>query len=145
MTRLLYLPDDNTLIQLDSPLKPEDLIQSIEKNLWTPPGLEGGRSPGRLQAFRAGSAVVVCPSVHGKSGAVRRRGGSPALSRRQQEVLQALAEGLTSRQIAARLKLYPGTVDLHIRAIKARLGANNRTESVSRAAALGLIDPEGSR
>lgn len=144
MTRLLFLPDETTLILLESSLDPDNLIHSIQNNLWQPPvsyreGGQGGRNR-RLQATRLGGIVVVGYQVSKKSGGVRRRGGG--LSRRQLQVLKGLAEGLTSRQIAARLELHPRTIEHHVNAIKARLGAGNRAESISKAAALGLIREE---
>ena len=59
-------------------------------------------------------------------------------------MLQGLADGLTNRQIAARLGLHKRTVDLHIAAIKGRFGTSSRMQSVLRGAALGLckIRPE---
>lgn len=146
MTRLLFLPDETTLIQLESPLDPDNLIHSIQNGLWQPPtpyreGDKGGQTR-RLQAIRLGTIVVVGYQVSQKSGGIRRRRGS--LSRRQLQVLKGLAEGLTSRQIAARLKLHPGTIEHHVNAIKARLGTGNRAESISKASALGLIREEES-
>ena len=60
------------------------------------------------------------------------------LSRRQHQVLQGLAEGLTTKQIALRLGLRPRTVAMHVASLKKRLGATTRAQSVGRAAALGL-------
>ncbi|NPV75464.1 MAG: helix-turn-helix transcriptional regulator [Anaerolineae bacterium] len=144
MTRLLFLPDETTLILLESPLDPDHLIHSIQNNLWQPPspyreGSQGGRTR-RLQAIRLGDIVVVGYQVSQRPERVRRRGGG--LSRRQLQVLKGLAEGLTSRQIAARLKIHPGTIEHHVNAIKARLGTGNRAESISKASALGLICEE---
>lgn len=145
MTRILFLPDEKTFILLESPLDPETIIHSIQNNLWQPPApyREGGE-PGEkrlLQATRLGAIVVVGYQASQGLSSIRRRGGS--LSRRQQQVLKGLADGLTSRQIAARLKLHPRTVEHHVNAIKARLGAGNRAESICKAAALGLIGEEG--
>ena len=44
---------------------------------------------------------------------------------RQRQVLSLLAEGLTTKQVAARLGLHPRTVGLHIRRLKERFGAEN--------------------
>lgn len=144
MTRLLFLPDETTLILLESPLDPDDLVRSIQNNLWQPPapyqGCGEGGPPQRLQAARFGAMVVVSNQVSHKPGSVRRRSGG--LSRRQTQVLKGLAEGLTSRQIAARLNLHPGTIEHHVNAIKTRLGSGNRVEAVGKASALGLISDE---
>jgi LuxR family maltose regulon positive regulatory protein len=61
------------------------------------------------------------------------------LSEREIEVLQLIAEGLTSREIAARLYLSPNTVKVHTRNINSKLGVNNRTKAVVKARALGIL------
>jgi LuxR family maltose regulon positive regulatory protein len=61
------------------------------------------------------------------------------LSEREIEVLQLIAEGLTNREIAARLYLSVNTVKVHSRNIYGKLGAHNRTEAAARAQALGIL------
>ena len=51
------------------------------------------------------------------------------LSRREREVLNLLAEGLTNREIARRLFIAESTAKLHVRRVCAKLGARNRTEA----------------
>ena len=62
------------------------------------------------------------------------------LTVRQQQVLQFLSQGLTTRQIAYQLKIHPNTVAEHIRMIKQRLGAETRAEFLTKAAASGLVN-----
>jgi LuxR family maltose regulon positive regulatory protein len=61
------------------------------------------------------------------------------LSERELEVLQLIAEGLTNREIAARLFLALNTVKAHTRNIYGKLGVHGRTQAVARARALGLL------
>ena len=61
------------------------------------------------------------------------------LSKREIEVLQLIAEGLTSREIAARLYLSPNTVNVHSRNIISKLGVNNRAKAVVKARTLGIL------
>ena len=61
------------------------------------------------------------------------------LSERELEVLQLIAEGLTNREIAARLYLSLNTVKVHTRNIYGKLGAHHRTAAVARARALGIM------
>jgi LuxR family maltose regulon positive regulatory protein len=61
------------------------------------------------------------------------------LSDRELEVLQLIADGLTNREIAARLFLSVNTVKVHSRNVYGKLGAHNRTEAVARAQALGIL------
>lgn len=67
--------------------------------------------------------------------------GSGDLTERQLEVLHLLCLGLTSRQIAQRLWIAETTVENHLRAVYRRLGCRTRSEAVSRAFRLGLVDP----
>ena len=61
------------------------------------------------------------------------------LSEREREVLQLIAEGLTNREIAARLFLSLNTVKGHTRNIYGKLGAHSRTQAIARATAIGLM------
>jgi DNA-binding NarL/FixJ family response regulator len=62
-----------------------------------------------------------------------------ALTARELQVLQLLAEGLPNKVIAARLKISEHTVKFHVNAILSKLGVQSRTEAVVRAGRLGLI------
>lgn len=61
------------------------------------------------------------------------------LSRREMQVLDCLAEGMTSAQIASDLFISENTVKTHVRHILEKLEASNRAEAVSKAIHLGLI------
>lgn len=63
----------------------------------------------------------------------------PPLSEREREVLEAIADGATNREIAARLFLSPHTVKEHTSALYRKLGARNRAEAVQRAQRIGLL------
>jgi len=63
----------------------------------------------------------------------------PPLSEREKEVLDCLAFGQTTSQIAARLFISENTVKTHVRHILEKLEAANRTEAVSKGLRLGLI------
>jgi DNA-binding NarL/FixJ family response regulator len=62
------------------------------------------------------------------------------LTERELEVLQLLAQGKQNKEIAAELTISERTVKFHVSAILAKLGAGNRTEAVSRAAQVGLVE-----
>jgi DNA-binding NarL/FixJ family response regulator len=61
------------------------------------------------------------------------------LSKREMEVLDCLAEGMTSAQIASDLFISENTVKTHVRHILEKLEAGNRAEAVSKAVQLGII------
>jgi DNA-binding NarL/FixJ family response regulator len=62
------------------------------------------------------------------------------LTPREEEVLRLLAEGLSNREIGARLHLAEGTVKNYVSAIIAKLQANDRTHAVVTALRHGLIE-----
>ena len=61
------------------------------------------------------------------------------LTRRETEVLQLLAEGLPNKSIADHLSITEHTVKFHVNSIMGKLGAQSRTEAVTRATRLGLL------
>jgi DNA-binding NarL/FixJ family response regulator len=61
------------------------------------------------------------------------------LTAREIDVLEALAEGLSNRGIAARLKISDQTVKFHVASVIAKLGAANRTDALRRAVREGLV------
>jgi len=60
------------------------------------------------------------------------------LSRRELEVLDLVAKGLTNRDIAARLVLSEHTVNRHVANILRKLGMNSRAAAASLAGRYGL-------
>jgi len=62
-----------------------------------------------------------------------------SLSDRELEVLQLIAEGLTNKEIAARLYLSPGTVKVHAHNIYGKLGVSGRTQAVAKARSLDIL------
>ena len=55
----------------------------------------------------------------------------PELSSRQREILNAIATGLTNKEIAATLSVRKDTVEDYLRMLFSKLGAANRAEAVS--------------
>jgi len=62
-----------------------------------------------------------------------------ALTGREIEVLELLAQGLSNKAIASRLGISDQTVKFHVASIGGKLGAANRTDTVRRAVRRGLI------
>jgi ATP/maltotriose-dependent transcriptional regulator MalT len=93
-----------------------------------------------LAAEAAGEIVALGEPLErhlGKRAAADHENGG--LSRRELEVMQLVAAGLTNREIAARLVLSTRTVDMHLRSILNKLRCHTRTEAAARAADLGLL------
>lgn len=62
------------------------------------------------------------------------------LSPREMEVLNYVAEGLSNKEIAAKLGVVIGTVKVHIANIFTKLGASDRTQALVIAVRRGIID-----
>ena len=65
----------------------------------------------------------------------------PGLSKREGEIMDLLAQGLTGEQVADRLVLSSETVKTHIRNAMAKLEANTRVHAVAIALREGFINP----
>ena len=66
-------------------------------------------------------------------------GPLPQLTPREGEALRLLAEGLPNKAIADRLGISEHTVKFHVNSLMGKLGAQSRTEAVTRATRLGLL------
>jgi DNA-binding NarL/FixJ family response regulator len=67
------------------------------------------------------------------------RATESGLSSREMEVLECLAQGKTTSQIASELYVSENTIKTHVRHILEKLEASNRAEAVSKANQMGLI------
>jgi DNA-binding NarL/FixJ family response regulator len=62
-----------------------------------------------------------------------------ALTERELEVLQLLAQGFTDKGVARQLNIATDTVKNHMKHIRVKLGVTNRLQATMRAISLGLI------
>jgi two-component system, NarL family, nitrate/nitrite response regulator NarL len=62
-----------------------------------------------------------------------------SLTPRQREIAVMLADGKSNKEIARELKVFEGTVKLHVKGILRKLGVRNRTEAVLAAARAGYL------
>lgn len=98
-----------------------------------------GEFPTLAAARRAAlphDAIVVAPDEEADD---EWRAPGEALTSREREVLELLAEGLANKSIAERLGISDQTVKFHVAAICGKLGAANRTDAVRRAIRTGLV------
>jgi DNA-binding NarL/FixJ family response regulator len=144
MTRLLYLPDDQSFLLLESRLPPAALVKAVADGVWQPPEPYPGVTAENLDltvrpklcAFHLGRMVVVIP----EPPPCEEQGLPSTLSPRQQQVLQLMACGLNTKQIASRLHLTSRAVLFHVATLKARLQAASRPELISKAIKMGLLE-----
>lgn len=69
-----------------------------------------------------------------------RRPAAPAVTKRERDVLRLLADGLSNRQIAARLVVSEHTVHRHVTNILRKLELPSRTAAAAHAVRAGLLD-----
>lgn len=74
-----------------------------------------------------------------EAGASKPSTEASLLTERELEVLQALAHGLSNREIAAQLVITEGTVKNHVSNLIDKLGVRDRTQAVLKGQELGLI------
>lgn len=93
-----------------------------------------------LAAIRAAAAGEGALSPTVASALMGRlRAPRPVVSERELEVLRAVSEGLSNRQIAARLHLSEATVKTHLVHVFDKLEVGSRTAAVARARESGLL------
>jgi pimeloyl-ACP methyl ester carboxylesterase/DNA-binding CsgD family transcriptional regulator len=95
-------------------------------------GIPGARLtvlPGRSHLPFAGDADALAGTIRTFLGLrPSRRPAAPRLTPRQREVAALVADGLTNREIAARLVLSERSVESHVDRIRLRLGVRSRAQ-----------------
>ncbi len=100
--------------------------------------LKSGKADHRLFARAVLNAFA--PTQNGGAGKSPAAGLIEPLSDRELEVLQLIAQGQTNEEIARHLIVARGTIKAHAASIYRKLDVANRTEAVTRARQLGLLD-----
>ena len=133
MTRVLIIKDPEGFGVFDVDAPPDEIVRAINQ----------GRTEvyfpdlyGRLYARQQADVVVITGEKPDQAHPL------PQLSQREYEVLALLGEGLTTAQIAFKLKLSQRTIRGYVAKMKKRLKAQNIQQLVARAVALGLFHPE---
>jgi LuxR family maltose regulon positive regulatory protein len=96
-------------------------------------------APGHVRKLQA----LFTTHEQGQSTLVQTNDSDPqyieSLSKREIEVLELIALGLTNQEIAARLYLSLHTVKVHARNIYGKLGVKNRTQAVAKGKSMGIL------
>lgn len=145
------------------------LTQALEANGGKPVGILTSNPSNRIveEAMALGAAGIVLKTASLKNLAnelrlmagggrylpmelIGKRASAPAaapsgdtagvLSPREKDVLQLLAEGLSNRDIGARLSLAEPTVKMHVKSVCRKLGVSNRTQAVIQARDRKLVE-----
>jgi two-component system cell cycle sensor histidine kinase/response regulator CckA len=105
---------------LQKPFSADDLLRTVRQALDRAPDGGDGDAP----------AVVEAPP---------NTDGGRALTRRERDVLQLVAEGKTNDKVAAELGISAETVQTHVRNAMGKLDADNRTQAVATAIREAMI------
>jgi len=109
----------------------------LDKNLELEEFLASIHRAAKQEVVIAGPAAASVGQI--AEGIERRRSAGFRLTLREREVLAIAAEGLTAREIAARLGVRERTVTTHLARIYGKLGVGNRLAALRLAARSGLV------
>ena len=124
------------LIVIGNTRQRRDLLEQLEASVPDVVGEFRSLAEARGSDIEADAFVVAAPA------AVTDFDDAPvvdALTPREIEVLELVAEGLSNKTIAVRLGISDQTVKFHLTSIIGKLGAINRTDAVRRGVQQGLI------
>ncbi len=93
-----------------------------------------------LEAVAAGLQVRPPPAAPPGFAAATEDIAHPLLTPREMEVLAAIGEGLSNKEVARRFGISAHTVKFHLEAVFAKLGAGSRAEAVAKGLRHGLIE-----
>lgn len=150
---LTYSDDDENLFEaikrgasgyLLKDLQPEVLISSIRGAARGEAPISGVMAAKLLRELSPAEARTEEAGRQRREAAEAPEHGSDRrediLTRREREVLQLVAEGLSNREIAERLYIAENTVKNHLRNILEKLHMQNRAQAVAYAIRQGLLD-----
>jgi DNA-binding CsgD family transcriptional regulator len=130
------------VVLVGSPAERERLRAQLDDRTFEIVGEFPSLTAAEAAATPAGAVDAIIVGRHGFSERARSdRFDEPteALTAREIQVLELLAEGLSNKAIAGRLAISDQTVKFHVASISGKLGATNRTDAVRRAVRRGLI------
>lgn len=110
---------------------------------FVPKSSSSGELVSAIRRVLTGAPAFPAPVAPMNEGARPQVGGAIALTPRQHDVLVALAQGQSNKEIAEHLDLSPNTVRIHLAAVYRALGVESRVAAVVRGQELGLVDRAG--
>jgi two-component system, NarL family, response regulator LiaR len=141
--RMLGVIEAGALSFLQKDVSPEDLLSTIRQAAAGRTVLE----PAALLALkdsRSGELSGESPGESPMRGGVAAESGSSLgwmepLTPREQEVLEAMAQGMSNKEVSAALGISEKTVKVHVSHILSKLGVYDRTQAILAASKRGLI------
>ncbi len=121
-------------------VRPEELFEDLRGVMRGEAPIAPAVASKLLDALRTGGI----PS-RSAGGAVAQAAGETVLTRREAEVLQFVADGLSNKEIASELSITEGTVKNHVHNALEKLHLTNRVQAAAYAVRQGLTNPEGAR
>jgi DNA-binding CsgD family transcriptional regulator len=97
---------------------------------WVKVELDMGGGPVQVSALVRPDGGAMLMFVPPARQAVKQQGTVPLLTRRQCDIMDWIAEGKTSAEVAIILEISPRTVEKHLEAIFQRFGVENRVAAV---------------
>jgi two-component system nitrate/nitrite response regulator NarL len=144
--RLQHVAPDTPIAVLSGSIDPSDVSQALAHGAagYIPKTTAGTTLVNALQIILAGEiyvppALMTAQAARGGGATGAREARTVPLADRQMDVLKALAEGLTNKEIARRLGIAEITVKVHLQSIYRKLGVSNRTEALAAALNRGLV------
>jgi DNA-binding NarL/FixJ family response regulator len=139
--RLQGVAPDTPIAVLSGSIDPSDVSQALAHGAagYIPKTTAGTTLVNALQIILAGEIYVPPALMSAQASRGKPEARSVPLAERQMDVLKALAEGLTNKEIARRLGIAEITVKVHLQSIYRKLGVSNRTEALAAALNRGLV------
>jgi DNA-binding NarL/FixJ family response regulator len=124
------------LIVIGPPRQRQDLREQLETSVPDVVGEFSSLAEARDADIDADALIL---AVQSRAPDLDDAPAAEALTPREIEVLELVAEGLSNKAVAARLGISDQTVKFHLTSISGKLGALNRTDAVRRGVRRGLI------
>ncbi len=107
---------------------------------WLPEDASVGQIDAALRAVAAGLRVEPVAASRPAFGAIDESEASILLTARETEVLKVVSLGLSNKEIARELEISLHTVKFHLESLMRKLRASTRTQAVTHAMRLGLLE-----
>ena len=130
-------------IALIGPARPADEIRDmLQRGVagYLPYSLATASMLAALRVLAAGETYVPVEMLSAPEPAKNRIGGY--LTGRERDVLNSLLAGQSNKEIAREHGLSEVTIKHHLKSLRSKLGARNRTHAVCRAVELGIAEDE---